>query len=182
METMDKHVAFVKEQLRSQEEMAKKYAETPYRANRHLATAHKFTELLEFLEAIQRNPDQALESGPPKNVPKQLALTLNDIEDLPEELIRELNLTETDRQELLIEDIITRSGGILSLDKLMVVLYRRTGEIPKRNTLTSRLYRMAQRGVIFNVPGKKGVYSTYELTEQDVRRLFGSIDGEAVDN
>jgi hypothetical protein len=72
-----------------------------------------------------------------------------------------------------IEHIIAQSGGFLSLDKIMVELYKRTREIHKRNTLTSRLYRMAQRGTIYNVPGKKGVYSTYEISEQDAKKMFG---------
>jgi hypothetical protein len=74
--------------------------------------------------------------------------------------------------------MIAQDGGVLSLDKIMVELYRRTREIPKRTTITSRLYRMAQKGMIYNVPGKKGIYSTYEMTEQDAKKMFGQFDGE----
>jgi hypothetical protein len=58
----------------------------------------------------------------------------------------------------------------------MVELYKRTKEVPRRNTMTSRLYRMAGRGMIYNVPGKKGVYSTFELTEQEAKKMFGQFD------
>ena len=37
---------------------------------------------------------------------------------------------------------------------------------------------MVSKGMIYNVPGKKGVYSTYEMTEQEAKKLFGT-DGEA---
>ncbi len=64
----------------------------------------------------------------------------------------------------------------MSLDKIMLALYERTKEFPRRTTITSRLYRMALRGMIFNVPGKKGIYSTYELTEADAKKMFGQFD------
>jgi hypothetical protein len=31
--------------------------------------------------------------------------------------------------------------------------------------------------MIYNVPGKKGVYSTFEMTEQDAKKTFG-VDGD----
>ncbi len=31
--------------------------------------------------------------------------------------------------------------------------------------------------MIYNVPGKKGVYSSYEMTDQEAKKLFG-VDGE----
>ncbi len=49
----------------------------------------------------------------------------------------------------------------------MIEPYRRTRDVPKRNTITSRLFRMAGRGVIYNVPGKKGPYSTYDVSEEE---------------
>jgi hypothetical protein len=178
MGRMESHAIFVKEQLASQEFLAKKYDASPYRAGRHLATAKKFRELLTELESIDKREIDAEPIARGSATAKRISLTLEDIEGLPEELIKELNITEADRQELIIENIIARQGGILSLDKIMVGLYQRTGEINKRNTLISRLYRMAQRGMIFNVPGKKGVYSTYEVSEADAKRLFGQGDIE----
>jgi hypothetical protein len=61
----------------------------------------------------------------------------------------------------------------------MVELFKRTREVPKRNVLTTRLFRMASRGAIYNVPGKKGVYSTYELSEADAKRMFGGDKPES---
>src|SRR5438046_6413225 len=110
---------------------------------------------------------------------KRIQLTYEEIEDAPEELLKELNITDTDRQEYLIEYLIAHAGGVLSLDKIMMQLFVRTKEVPRRNTITSRLYRMAGKGMIYNVPGKKGVYSTYELSEQEAKKMFGQLDGEA---
>jgi hypothetical protein len=62
------------------------------------------------------------------------------------------------------------------LDRIIVDLYKKTRDVPKRSNIISRLFRMAERGMIYNVPGKKGVYSTYELSEEDVKALFGKDD------
>jgi hypothetical protein len=177
MSKIDNYVSFVKEQVAVQERLARKYDED-YRGNIHQKAASNFNDLARFLEEIHKRGTQDtayLNRG--ESPLKRIQLTFEEIENAPEDLLKELNLSETDRQELLIEYIIAQSGGVLSLDKIMVQLYSRTKEIPRRNTITSRLYRMAGRGMIYNVPGKKGVYSTYELSEAEAKKMFGQ-DGE----
>ena len=66
----------------------------------------------------------------------------------------------------------TTSGGVLSLDKLLIGLYKKTGEIHKRQALVSRLYRMSQKGVVFGVANKKGFYATRELSDEEIEKLF----------
>jgi hypothetical protein len=173
-------ISFVKEQIELQERFSTKYAYHPYRQNLHVRTRQKFVELKEYLEGSK---DQSLLGDVQKrrSPSRKVVLSLKDLDGLPEELLKELNIAESDRQELLIEDIITAAGGVLSLDKIIIELYRRTREITKRNTLISRLYRMSNKGIIYSLPGKKGLYSTYELSEQDVRRLFGEFDSEEPD-
>jgi hypothetical protein len=180
MGKIENYVAFVKEQVALQQKLAKKYEESPFRRGQHLNSAKNFADLADFLFEIQnkgtRDTSYLNRGDSPQ---KRISLTYEDIDGVPEDLLRELNLTDTDKQDLLIEYLIAQAGGILSLDKIMVELYKRSREVPKRNTITSRLYRMAGRGIIYNVPGKKGVYSTYEMTEQDAKKMFGNIDGEA---
>jgi hypothetical protein len=181
MGKIEDYVDFVKEQVQVQDKLATRYDDEPYRRNMHVKAKTKFAELADYLEHIKSRgldfDDNSLNRS--VSAQKKIQLTLEDIQGLPDELIKELNVSDTDKQEMVIEHIIAQSGGYLSLDKIMVELYRRTREISKRNTLTSRLYRMAQRGTIYNVPGKKGVYSTYEISEQDAKRMFGQIDGDA---
>jgi hypothetical protein len=181
MAKIDNLVTFVKEQVGVQEKLAKKYEEDSYRQGLHLKTANNFSDLAKFLEGIQRRGTRDTAYLNRGDTPqKRIQITYEEIADAPEELLRELNLTENDRQELLVEYIIARDGGILSLDKIMVELYKQTKEVPKRNALTQRLYRMASRGMIYNVPGKKGVYSTYELTESEAKKMFGQ-DGDSTE-
>lgn len=179
MAKIDNYLSFVKEQVGVQQRLAKKYEDSPFRKGQHLNSAKSFSELADFLAEIQTNGTQDVSYLNRSSSPqKRLLLTFEEIEGVPEELLKELNLTETDRQDLLTEYLIARAGGILSLDKIMLQLWKKTGEVPKRTTLTSRLYRMAAKGMIYNVPSKKGIYSTYEVTEDEAKKLFGDSDGE----
>jgi hypothetical protein len=182
MPKIDNYLAFVKEQVAVQHRLARRFEQVPTKKNRHLEASRNFGELAEFLEEIHSKGTQDtsyLNRG--NSARKKLLLTYEQIEGIPEELLKELNLTEaTDRQDLLIEYLIAKAGGILSLDQVMIDLWKKTSEVPKRNTLTSRLYRMVSKGMIYTVPGKKGVYSTYEMTPEEAKRLFG-VDGETDD-
>jgi hypothetical protein len=179
---IENYVAFVKEQVGVQQKLAEKFEDSPFRKGQHLNSAKNFSDLAEFLTKIQTNGTRDtsyLNRG--DSLSKRLHLTYEDIQDLSEENLKELNFTEADRQDLVVEHMIAQAGGVYSLDKIMVDLFRQTKEFPKRNTITSRLYRMVGKGMIYNVPGKKGVYSTYEMTEQDAKKLFGNVDGEVED-
>lgn len=175
MGKMEDYLAFVKEQVGVQHKLAQKHENSPYAKGQHLKSAKNFSDLAAFLNEIQakgtRDTSYLNRADSPR---KRIALTYEDIEGAPDELLRELNLSEADKQDLLIEYLIAQAGGFLSLDRIMVELYKRSREVPKRNTVTTRLFRMAGRGVIYNVPGKKGVYSTYELSEDDAKRMFGA--------
>lgn len=89
-----------------------------------------------------------------------LYLTSEDLEGLPQNLIDQLNITESDKKEMYISKLIEKCGGIISLDKLLIAIYKDSGEIHERNKLMARLYRMSQKGIIHTHPSKKGQYST----------------------
>jgi len=182
MPKIDNYVTFVKEQVAVQERLARKYDEDNYRSGLHFKTARTFADLAHFMEEIQKRGTQDIAYLNRGDTPqKRILLTFEEIEHAPDELLKELNLTENDRQELLIEYIIAQAGGVLSLDKIIMELYTRTKEVPKRTAVTQRLFRMASRGMIYNVPGKKGIYSTYELSEPDAKKMFGQFDGETAE-
>jgi len=175
-----KHLPFVNEQATFHEKQALKFLDgkfkSEFRHKLHSTTRDKLTELAADLIKA----DQDLDSRPPKvaTVPQQLMLNLEEVEGLPEELVKELSTTAVaDKGEQLILSLCKDYGGIISLDRLLVDVYKKTGEINKRTTLTSRLYRMSQKGLLFGVPGKKGFYSLTELTEEEAQKLFGS-DGQ----
>lgn len=94
------------------------------------------------------------------NQQDSLYLTPDDIKDLPKELLNELKLNNSELKDFKIVEIINNLGGMTSIDKLLVELYRATGEIESRTKLTSRLYRMSVRGLVCSHPEKKGIYAT----------------------
>ncbi|WP_312535992.1 hypothetical protein [Acinetobacter variabilis] len=89
-----------------------------------------------------------------------LYLTIEDLADLPPELINQLHITDSDKKDMYLVQLIDKCGGIISLDKLLIAIYKDSGEIYERNKLMARLYRMSQKGLIYTHPSKKGQYST----------------------
>jgi hypothetical protein len=176
MSNLLEFIAFVKDQANFHAKMALAFGPNSKRpeqrrAERHQASAQTFNALA---NAIQE-ADRLLEEATPKPIkPKQLSLGFDEIEDLPDELLQELSISDGDRIDYLIVRLIEEGGGVASLDRLLVGLYRATGEVLKRATLTSRIYRMSQKGLIFSVPGRKGVYSIRELSEAEANALLGN--------
>ena len=178
MSILAKHLTFVNEQTAFHDKMVEKFGQTSFRGNLHKTTADKFRALAADLE----NADKLLDT-PPSEAPKarkgplqlQLSLTIDDIEGLPPELIGELSLSDADKTEFAIVNAIEEAGGIISLDKILIALYKKTGEIHKRTSLYSRLNRMVSKNLIYYVSGKKGVYATEQLSAEDAIRMFGAV-------
>jgi hypothetical protein len=174
MSILQKHLLFVKEQVEFQTRMITKYAGNPFREKLHSGTRGKFEALYSDLEIADRQLD-----GPQSLLPEshsgpiRLSLGPKDVEGLPEELLKELSISEGDKTEFAILQTIEEAGGVVSLDRILIELYRKTGEIMKRAGMTSKLYRMGQKGLVFSVPTKKGVYSNRDISEAEARTLFG---------
>jgi hypothetical protein len=167
-------MGLVKEQLDFHTAQAVKFENDPKRAAKHAATASGFSSLLEDLLAFQEweaaNPNWA--AGEAASTPKRLALTWEEVEGLPPEVLAELSISDSDRSEFNIIAAIRAMGGVASLDRLIVYLYRESGELQKRSQLNQRLYRMVQKELIFSVPGKKGVYSSEPISEEEAAKLI----------
>lgn len=174
MSILEKHFEFVKDQIEFHSKQGDKYSAHPYRFHKHTQTKNLFVSLLNDLEDASKQLDTekiVLSNNRPKHL--RLSLSPEEIEDLPEELIQELSISNADRAEFAILSMLEDAGGIMSLDQIIVGLYKQTGEIPKRTAVTNRLYRMAQKETIYSVSGKKGVYSLYPLTEKETIDMFG---------
>lgn len=154
--------------------MAKKFGASTFRGKLHTTTAEKFHALVSDLESSDKLLDSPTSKKLAAQKPSmQLTLSFEDIDGLPPELVKELSFSDNDKTEITIANIIEEAGGIISLDKLLIALYKKTGEIHKRSSLYSKLSRMANKELIHYVPGKKGVYSTEQLKAEDVALLFG---------
>jgi hypothetical protein len=180
-----KHLPLVKDQAEFHHKMMEKFGAPSIRGGLHKGTAEKFLALLDDLEIADKQLDAPHQTpavpAPKKRPPMQLSLSLNEIDGLPTELISELSIKDADKVEFAILNAVEQAGGIITLDRLLIALYRNTKEIHKRNSLYSRLSRMASKNLIHYVPGKKGVYSTEQLSEAEALQLFGSSKDEDPD-
>lgn len=90
---------------------------------------------------------------------RPIPTSFGDLSDLPEEVIAQLSLTKVDELEQQLRDIVASGdGGEVGLDAIIIELYRRHKVINERRFIMNKLYRMAQKGVISGVDGRKGVY------------------------
>lgn len=124
---------------------------------RHL----EFLSLKQFLESHVKE----------KPASNSLHLTPNDLIGLPEELIKELNISDSDKQDFFLMEVIEDLGGIASIDKIMIQAYRKNGEILERQKLSAKLYRMVSKDLIHSLPSKKGVYSLQPITEEEEQNM-----------
>lgn len=85
---------------------------------------------------------------------------LGDLNDLPEALRKQLNVSKLDElEEKIIETLKRRFDGVANVDELMVGLYREFTYITEdRRLLATKLYRMCKAGLLESVPKRKGVY------------------------
>lgn len=182
MESLTDALIFVNGQIAFHERKTRLFEETnPRRFAQHTKVCEQFAALAAFLQAqaehVDKLEDQLAErpAGAPASqlngAPIQLSLRLEDIQDLPDELIRELSITDGDKMDFTIQGLMQEHGGIMSLDQLLIGLYRKTGEIHKRPNLNARLYRMTKKNAVFDVPGRKGVYSVRPLSEGESAAL-----------
>ncbi|WP_157640631.1 hypothetical protein [Burkholderia ubonensis] len=176
---VEKYGPFVKDQIGYQEKQAARAGNRNEEAKAKAAQgrAAMFRQLLADLSTLEspENLGASHQQDP-------IRLSPHDLDGLPEELLAELSLNDSDRKDFLIIEIIDDIGGTASLDRILVNLFKRTGEIEKRTKLVSRLYRMASKELIYQHPDKKGVYTTKPIEEQAQGTLtIDLLDGEGSD-
>lgn len=125
----------------------------------HVRTAKRVGEVLSYIKRLQSQGFAGRGDS--------VQLVPADIEDLPEELKQELAISEAERFDLDVLKIIEAAGGKISLDVLLVQWYRTKGEVVKRRTMTSRIYRLLNKKRLYSTPGLKGVYQLAKPMDED---------------
>lgn len=182
MSILTKHMAVVNDHIAIQNRLAKRYENDVRRSSLHIASRDNFIALLEAMVEADAALSAAQErAARPSSQEPTLTLRPDELEDLPQELLNELSDGAVpDKADIALFQVIEERGGIASLDQILVGLYRKTGELTKRTTLTSKIYRLTQKGQLFSVPNKKGAYSTRKLTEDEASSLFGEQEQEQI--
>jgi hypothetical protein len=120
------------------------------------ATVRRWTRRMQALrEAAAELRRLRVLNGPISTAPLGEA----DLADLPPALITQLSGQKTDAFEEQILAIVRAAGGPVELNRLLVELYRRHGQVHARKALNNKTYRMAQKGLIHQIPGQRGVYT-----------------------
>lgn len=117
-----------------------------------------FEHLAKFIEENPNLTSDAYQETPNFLDEPSLTLSPDDIKDLPEELIAQLSISESDRADFEIISMIEQLGGVASLDQIIIALYKKTNEIPERSKINAKIYRISQKGLLEPVEGKKAVY------------------------
>jgi hypothetical protein len=95
------------------------------------------------------------------SLPREIGTRFGSLDDLPEELLRQIPAARIDETEQEIIDVMRGSfDGVASVDEILVGLYRATQVIHERRKLASKLYRMvnSKPPLLEAVPKKRGVY------------------------
>lgn len=116
-------------------------------------------ELLLEINQLKAGVANAASSLSSNTSSQKIDLTPSDLKDLPEELLKNLSLTDSDFFDFQILGIIESGGGVMSLDHILIGLYKDSGEVYDRLKISQKLYRMISKGKLFSVDGMKGVYS-----------------------
>lgn len=167
---LEESLAFVKSQAEFHDRMAERYGDDLRRSEQHQGTAQKFRQVCYAVEKFSENRALDELSGAEK-----LHLSWEELEGLPDELLAELSISDSDQIDFSILGLIKEAGGIASLDRIILSLYRQTGDIVKRQNLNARLYRMVQKEQIYSVPGKKGVYATIKIVDSEIEEKKSEI-------
>lgn len=151
--TIDSFIPFIKGQEAYHLRQAERVGDDATRSAQHATLAQTFAALAHHLEKIQA---AGLEPDAPS--PRARYSKLGDISDLPPELRQQLSLSESDQLERHILDLAEEVGGEISVDEVLIGLYRRFKIIQQRKILVGKLSRMLRKGSLTSVTGRKGIY------------------------
>lgn len=170
--SLDDHIAFVKQQLEYHERHATKARAAGKASHLHEKLLYGFQLLLPYLEAlpVQTSAQVAApkESLLPQTVDPLAAVLQSPtqvnpalLEGLPPELIEQLAISDTDKFQWQVVELVNRTPDrIISIEVLLIALYKTTGKVLERAELSNRIYRMMRKKMVFSVNGKKGWYTT----------------------
>jgi len=141
----------------------------PLSASRHTRTAEGLEATIAELERLER-------------ITQPVPASYGDLSDLPPELLKELSGIRGDDREQQLYTIIKSADEEVELDTILIELFRRFKVVETRKFLQNKLWRMAQKGLIWIVPGKKGVYSATAPKHQPARPQPAAFDTDLDDD
>jgi hypothetical protein len=83
---------------------------------------------------------------------------VTDLSGLPDELLKELSVSQADVLERQIVDVFQTLGGSADLDQVLIGLYRKFQVVQKRRFLQNKLWRMVRKGEMQKPKGARGQF------------------------
>ena len=154
------HVNLVKNQVSYHQYRAQQLASEPEKQHKQEKLLADFSALLEDIQNNTLGADST--AAGIAGMSKTPTLQPSDLDGLPQEVIDSLELTEAEQIEFKIVNVIDSLGGSANIVKILIGLYHDTGEQHDKKSTASRLYRMAQKGLIYSSIEGKGIYTTDE--------------------
>ena len=174
MISIRKHIDFLKARRSFHANRSSHLAQKdPGASAKHLHTSKGHEAIIQFLEdnfdileeiqsgkgSIGSEPDSASIDGTQEFAEDLFSFSESDISSLPDTVRKTLNLSESDKLEGMILELIKIAGRPLSIRELIVGLYKKyQHEVEDRNGFASKLYRMSQAGTVKSAMGKRGYY------------------------
>ncbi|WP_309622154.1 hypothetical protein [Novosphingobium sp.] len=118
-----------------------------------------YSDRMEWLEAVIGEIEHY------RRITKPIPAAYGDLSDLPPELVKELTGTKVDDLEQQLFTIIKTGGDEVDLDAILIELFRRFQVVQTRKFLQNKLWRMAQKEIVFSVAGRKGVYTAQKPSD-----------------
>lgn len=159
---MPDHVDSVKEYMRLLERWRKDAA-----VKGEDRQVQNYDDRLSMLKAIVEEVEHF------RRITKPVPASYGDLSDLPPELVKELTGIKVDDLEQQLFTIIKTGGGDVDLDAILIELFRRFQVVQTRKFLQNKLWRMAQKEIIYSVSGRKGVYTATKPADE-FEDLLGS--------
>ncbi|HTU00036.1 MAG TPA: hypothetical protein VMF58_18445 [Rhizomicrobium sp.] len=85
-------------------------------------------------------------------------IDVKDLSGLPEELLKELSISDADVLERQILTVLEALGGSGDLDQVLIGLYRKFQVVQKRRFLQNKLWRMVRKGQVQKPGGARGIF------------------------
>ena len=156
--SIQQFTSLIKNQASFHQYQMRKFADDPVKQSKQRLLHDQFSALLVEIEShncsVANTGFAGLSSSP--------TVQPCDLDGLPQEVIDSLDMSESEQSEFRIVRLITKLGGSANIAKIMIALYHDTEEIHERKAIASRLYRMAQKGMIYSSAEGKGIYTTDE--------------------
>lgn len=157
-------IPFVNRQVEHHRRRAEKFRDKDPRSfGLNARLADEFEALRICLETAADAPTKPaiIDDGLDDLLKNPTAISQQSIAGLPPELVAQLQVSESDRFNWAVIDLIDKTpGDTIALDVLLIALYKTTGKVYERTDLSNRLYRLGRKDGIYSVPGRKGWYTT----------------------